>query len=162
MIDTKLRLFAGSNQMLNRNAKCFQILLPVLLLTIGVLFGGFAQGQNKPIVFDPNGTTFNEKRGVKNPEYRIVVLDDFIRRYKLVGLSRARIHVFLGIEGINEKPIERLLVKGGNCIDPSRTYLEIAFDSASNQQPNLQKALKYRRFIEHFDRAKPEVTDWLE
>jgi hypothetical protein len=147
--------------MLNKKASYrIEYLLALCFIALSFSLGSLAQ--DKQLVFDPNGRKFDAKRGVRNPGSRAAVLDDFIRQYKLVGLSRAKIHALLGIEGISTEPNERLLIRNGGCIDPSKTYLEIEYDTSSSSTPNSQKALRYRQFIEHFDRGKPEVSIWCQ
>jgi len=146
--------------MLNKKAK-MKCLLAICFIALP-FFSLASVAQDKQLIFDPNGRKFNAKAGVRNPGSRAAVLDDFIRQYKLIGLSRAKIHALLGIEGISTETVERLLIRNGGCIDPSKTYLEIEYDTSSSTKPNAQKALRYRQFIEHFDRAKPETSNWCQ
>jgi hypothetical protein len=96
------------------------------------------------------------------PVNNLVMLDDFIDRYRLVGLTRQRVHLLLGT-GMNTESLERIYVAGGSCTDASATYLEIEF---AGQDPfQEQKAAKYRLVTE---RCNPptcipsvEATAWF-
>lgn len=136
----------------------------ICLLAIAAMLFVLPAISRKKITFTPYGIRYSEKSwpeaGQKLPEARLAVIDDFIARYKLVGLSRARVHCCLGTEGLTTAAKEKLLLDSGNCLSGAHTYLEIEFDRSSSTVPNLQKAVRYRSYKDFHGQRAPEISGW--
>lgn len=93
------------------------------------------------------------------------MLDDFIARFSLVGLSRQQIHNQLGCSGLSTQKTERVLLENGDCSNLKHTYLEIDFDNFWEKNPLRQKASRFRIITENYKsfghgEDKAEATPW--
>lgn len=84
------------------------------------------------------------------------MLDDFVDRYKLAGLSRRRIHELLSCEGLSTQKIERIPIETGTCTEQHITYLEIDYSDWLEKNPLKQTAKRFRIVTERLVWGKPD------
>lgn len=101
--------------------------------------------------------SFDSRRWIDNslkggPYYaNEFMLDDFIARYKLVGLSRRRVHELLGCVELTKEKLEQIQLSSGNCTSSTHDFLEIEFDSFWTSNLLEQKVSRFRRFTKNYD-----------
>lgn len=91
------------------------------------------------------------------------MLDDFVNRYKLVGLSRQRIHELLTCEGLTTNQVEKIPIETGSCTEQHIIYLEIDYSDWWEKNPLKQTAKRFRLITERLVWGKPEpvVTETI-
>lgn len=125
---------------------------------------------HKPPFPGKYGQPFNSEYWIKGSTMgcyncNISMLDDFIARHKLVGLSRRRLHELLGCEGLTMQKTERQQISGPSCTDCHLSFVEIEFDTAWHRNPLQQTVSRFRLVDEDHPICAPgeikiTTSDW--
>lgn len=92
-----------------------------------------------------------------------IMLDDFVARYKLVGMSRQRIHELLTCEGLTTSTVEKIPIETGTCTEQHITYLEIDYSDWWEKNPLRQTAKRFRLVTDRlvWGKPKPESSETI-
>ncbi len=106
----------------------------------------------------------------QNPTYygptdNTFMLDDFLYRNRLVGMTRKHIHEKLGNTALATQAVETFLISSGGC-SLEWSYLEVQFDPHSSVDPELHKIDRYRIVTEkgklNGTLIASNATDWFD